>query len=835
MSRFVEIALPLPLKELFTYKIPDNSYYNDIIGKRAFVPFGKQFLTGVIVRVSNQEIDQEIKPIIEIIDEKRIFSDKMLEFTKWISDYYLCSWGEVLKAAMPPNFNLEYIKKIIIEREPTPFEVDELRMKAPKRARLLETIIKRNGDITISQLQRDLDLSNISPQIEALVQKGFISIHGEWEKQIEVKVAAAKIRIGLLDDENELTNVFDKIEKSAPKQAQILSYILIESQEGREFVPFTEILKKFKTTHSSIKALKDKGLIEIMQVTRQNENNSEINLAEDEKSILLSDEQLNVYREIYDDFNSIKYSGHLLYGVTGSGKTLIYVKLIEEILKKGQQVLYLLPEISLTPQIVDRISNFFGDKVAVLHSKMNDNERNKIFSTIQSGKYQVVLGVRSAVFAPLDNLGLIIVDEEHDASYKQNHPAPRYNAKDSAIVRAKLENIPIVLGSATPSLESVYNCEIGNLKLHTLSKRFDGAELPIVKVMDMRSEKKTKRVIKSFSEELIHKIIERLKKNEGIILFQNRRGFAPQLYCPDCGNVPMCKNCDIALTYHKKADKLVCHYCGYIIPSMQICNVCGSGEIEEIGAGTEKIEEELREILKDRGYTAKIARFDKDSTTKKDSSRRIIYGFINGDIDILVGTQMLTKGIDIGRVTLVGIINADQHLFFPDFRSNERTFQIITQVSGRAGRKGSAKGEVIIQTSNPEAYAIELSSKNDFEQFTKVELQIRKQLNYPPFCRLSKIEFSGNEFETVRNAAFDFYSLLPKNVPGLIYIGPVSPSIVRINSQYRQLLFIKSSKIKDRSNKLLEKILLDTFEKFNKKYKQNIIKVIIDIDSFQNM
>jgi primosomal protein N' (replication factor Y) len=835
MPRLVEIALPLPIKELFTYKIPEDPNYNDVVGKRVFVPFGKQYLTGVIVGFSDKEISQEIKPIIEIIDEKRIFSEKMLKLTKWISEYYYCSWGDVLKAAMPPNFNLDYVKKIKIEREPTPYELDELQMKAPKRAKMLRMILYSKGDISVQQLQKEIDIKNISPQLEALIQKGFISVIGEWEKQIEVKVAAAKVKKDILENEELLSKIFDKLEKSAPKQVQILSYLILEMQEGREYITFSEILSKFKTTQSSINALKEKGFVDILKVEKPQARSVEINLSEDEKHLQLTNEQQIVFQDILKQMQTEQYSGNLLYGVTGSGKTLVYVKLIEEAIKNGKQVLYLLPEISLTPQIVDRVRNFFGDKVAVLHSKMTDNERNKVFTQIQNGDYQIVLGVRSAVFCPFENLGLIIVDEEHDASYKQNHPAPRYNARDTAIVRAKIEECAIVLGSATPSLESWQSVKIGNLQLYQLLSRADEAKLPTIEIVDMREERKEKRLIKSFSANLIEKIQDRLNKNEGVILFQNRRGYAPQLYCPDCGNVPICKNCDIALTYHKKAEKLVCHYCGYLIPSMKICNVCGSDEITEIGAGTEKIEEELKIILEEKGLKPKIARFDRDSTSKKDSSRRIMYGFINGDIDILVGTQMLTKGIDIGRVTLVGIINADMHLFFPDFRSNERTFQIITQVSGRAGRKGNANGEVIIQTSNPQAYAIELASNSDFKKFAEVELSIRKQVNYPPFCRMSKIEFLGRDFEEVKKSAYEFSNFLPKNIRGIVYIGPVSPSIVRINSQFRQLLFIKSEKNFDKSNRILHKILSETSEKFSKLNSSNSVKVIIDIDSYQNM
>ncbi|OGU56107.1 MAG: primosomal protein N' [Ignavibacteria bacterium GWF2_33_9] len=835
MSRLVNIALPLPIKDLFTYKIPDDDYYANIIGMRVFVPFGKQYLTGVVVEFVTDEMNLEVKPIIELLDEKRLFSDTMLKFTKWISEYYFCSWGEVLKSAMPPNFNLSYIKKIQIERQPTNAELDELHMKAPKRARMLRLLMNSKGNITVTQLQKEFDIKNISPQLEALIQKGFIRIIGEMEKQIEVKVSAAKLNRAILSDEEKLNEIFNKLEKSAPKQSQILSYLILEAESGRNEIICTEITKQYKTTQSSINALKEKDLISIVKVPKPDKVDLNINLADDESNFLLNEEQEKAYNEIAEYVAQNIFSGHLLYGITGSGKTLVYVKLIQDVLNSGRRVLYLLPEISLTPQIVDRIKNFFGNNVAVLHSNMTDNERNKIFTQILNDEYQIVLGVRSAVFSQINNLGLIIVDEEHDASYKQNNPSPRYNARDAAIVRAKMENCSVLLGSATPSLESSQNVINGNLKLHQLTSRADNASLPEIQIVDMRQERKEKINIKSFSSVLLEKIIDRLNKQEGIILFQNRRGFAPQLYCPDCGNVPMCKNCDIALTYHKKADKLVCHYCGYVIPAIKICNVCGSSDVNEIGAGTEKIEEELKSILAAKGYNPSIARFDRDTTSRKNASRRIMYQFINGDIDILVGTQMLSKGIDVGRVTLVGIINADMHLFFPDFRSNERTYQILTQVSGRAGRKGNKKGEVVIQTSNPSAYAIKYAAESNFNKFLKNELNIRKSVNYPPFTRLTKIEFQSKEFEEVQKAAFDFANLLPKNVKGMVYIGPVNPSIIRINNMFRQFIYIKSNKEYDKSNGILNRVLLNTYKTYTEKSNKINVKINIDIDSYQNM
>jgi len=834
MSIYVDIALPLPLKELFTYKVPDDPMYADIIGKRALVPFGSRYLTGVIIQFNQNPKNINIKPVLEILDEKRIFSENALKLTKWVSEYYFCSWGEVLKAAMPPNYNLTSIKKIELVRSPNPLELNQLRLKAPKRAKLLQLLIEKNGISSIASFQKELDNKNLSPLLEALVQQDFIKVITEIPKQIDTKIKAIRINPNLNTESDDFSDLFRKLEKSSPKQAFIISYLLT-SDNKQEYMPLSELVSKLKTDYSTVSKLVEKKLVEIIEISKPIKYNDLSNLSENEQSITFTDQQNKIISDIKTAMANHTFSSHLIFGVTGSGKTLIYIELIKQILKQNKQVLYLLPEISLTPQIVDRVKNFFGNNVAVIHSKLSDNDRNKIYSSINNNEYDIVMGVRSAIFAPLNNLGLIIVDEEHDSSYKQDNPAPRYNARDTAIVRAKIENIPVILGSATPSCESWKNAQDSIYTFHKLTERADNVSLPVIEIVDLKEEKRKNNLIGNFSSVLIEKIIEKITKKEGVILFHNRRGFAPQLFCTDCGNVPMCVNCDIALTYHKKSNKLVCHYCGYVIPAFSICNVCGSDEIKEIGSGTERIEEELSQILKQRNITAKIQRFDKDSASSINSSRKIIYNFINGDIDILVGTQMLSKGINIPRVTLVGIINADLHLFFPDFRANERTFQLLTQVAGRAGRKSGFKGEVIIQTFHPQAYPIQYVASQEVEKFYHHEFQIRKAVNYPPFNRLSKIEFLYSDMKELDAFVKQFYALLPKIKSGIKYIGPVIPNIARINSNYREIIFFKSSKSIDKSGKILNSIISNTIEKLSNHPLINKIRINVDIDSYQNM
>ncbi len=833
MSRYIEVALPIPVNELYTYKVPDGVLAENTIGKRVLVNFNNRYLTGVSVNLCNKEIQFEVKPILEILDEEPIFSDKLFQLTKWVSQYYFASWGEVLKAAMPPNFNLTSVKKIEIIKQPTNQEISEIQSFAPKRAKLLQILLKYNGNISIQSLQKELNSKNLSPQIEALSQRGLIAIHSEIQKQTETKVKAIKIADYLLDKEEEFNSVFLEIENKSNKQAQILSLLFLEFQKGKSFLLLNEVIKGLKTTYSVIAVLTKKKIVEIFEVKKEISKKAQINLSKDESKIELTEEQNKIIKKISEYIDKHSFSSHLLYGVTGSGKTLIYIELIRKVLNQNKQVLYLLPEISLTPQIVDRIRNFFGEEVAIIHSKISDNERNQIFTAILQNKYKIVMGVRSAIFSPLKNLGLIIVDEEHEPSYKQDNPSPRYNARDTSIVRGKIENCPVILGSATPSCESWYNASLGTHQIYQLNKRADGANLPNVEIVDLREAKKEKNLKGNFSKLLIEKIIERINQKEGTILFHNRRGFAPQLFCPDCGNVPMCENCDIALTYHKKSNKLVCHYCGYVTPAPKFCNVCGSDEMQEIGAGTERIEEELKQILEEKGINARIQRYDRDSTSQKNSSRRIIYDFMNGDIDVLIGTQMLSKGIDIGRVTLVGIINADMHLFFPDFRANERTFQLLTQVSGRAGRKSNSNGLVIIQTAHPGAYPIVFSAQNNIEKFFDKEFEMRGQLNYPPFNRLSKIEMQSMNLDELTSFSKIFFANLPNNQAGFQFIGPVFPNVPRLAKYYRQFIFVKSSKKIDKSGEKLNIILHNTLQKIESTIKN--IRINIDIDSYQNM
>jgi len=843
MNNLIEVALPLPINQNFIYKIPEIESHN-IIGKRVSVPLGKRIITGVVVAKSENSTVEDVKLIIEVLDDQPIFDENLLKLAKWIADYYYSSLGEVLKSAMPPDYTIQSINKIEINRIPSDRELYEMQMRSPKRAKLLQIILQNDGKISINAIQKELDSKNIAPQLQSLEEQGFIKIITTFNKKSEKTIKALKIPSEIIDDETKLQTIFNDLEKSSPKQAQLFSFLYVEQKQGKDYVLIKNIIKESNSNETSqrfsnavIKALLDKKIIEIINIPIKIDTQRTGILHQGEINFQLNNHQQIAFDKINEPLYKQEFRTFLLKGITGSGKTLVYFHLIQSALAIGKTALYLVPEISLTPQLIDRIENFFPGKIAVLHSKLSDSERNTYFSEINKGNYPIVLGVRSAIFAPLKNLGIIIVDEEHDPSYKQEQTSPRYNARDCAIMRANIERCPVVLGSATPSIESYYNAIDGKYELLKIDERADNAVLPIIEIVDMRKKDKTKSSSSYISNELMEKIKDRIEKNEGVILFHNRRGFAQQLYCRDCGYVPMCKNCDISLTYHKANDSVVCHYCGYSEPSPKTCPVCGSSDLHTIGAGTERIEEEMVEILKAKGVVANIQRFDRDTTSSVIKQRKILQNFINGTIDILVGTQMLSKGIDIDRITLVGIINADLNLFFPDFRSYERTFQLITQVSGRAGRKKDNPGEVIIQTHNPDKEPIKYAAEYKYEDFYNYEILHRKLANYPPFTRFSKIEVQSfnqdeaeNTIEIISSLINQIISQYKINKKAIEFIGPSTPAISRIRNYYRRIIFIKDYKSLDKNGRIMRKVLNEVLKIYNEKYASNKIKLIIDVD-----
>lgn len=836
MNLFFNIALPINNDKLFTYELENGNINSDYIGCRAVVPLGKRTLTGVIVEQTSKPKDIAIKKIIEILDDEPIISKELFALSEWLSQYYLTPLGDILKLFFPPSISPHSYIKILPIKDINPTELENMKKKAPKRAKILEFIARKTNEISVRFIEQKLKIKNISTQLIALENLGFIEIHRKTSTTIKEKlIKAVKIPDEIFNDERKVREIVNSLDKTAIKQSLIFSEIYLRMRNDKKPIELHNLLKTLNCSQSSINSLLKKGYIEVNQIpiNRALLPDKDILHSKDEINLPLTDEQSYAVRTILSSFEK-ESKPILLFGVTGSGKTLIYMHLIKDILSKGKSVIYLVPEIALTPQLTDRLKNAFPAKVVVVHSRLSEGERFDAYKAIRNGDVSIVLGTRSAIFSPIKNLGLIIIDEEHDSSLKQESPPPYYHARDTAIMRAKFENAKVILGSATPSIESIYNAQIGKYNLIEIKNRADGAKLPKINVIDLIVEKKEKRLINNFSIQLIDAIIERLNRKEGIILLHNRRGYSTHLECPDCGNIPHCSHCSVTLTYHKHKNLLRCHYCGYTINAFQICNVCGYPELKKIGSGTQKIEAELEEILNKYGYTPTIKRLDLDSVTKKGTHKKALYDFALGNIDILVGTQMVSKGLDIERVTLVGIINADQQLFIPDFRANERTFQLITQTAGRAGRTSDKPGYVIIQTKHPENYTIKFAANNDYYGFYKEEISFRKELKYPPFTRFIMIEFASTDEKLVAQHIELFNKYLPAKSKYFQKLGPTSPTIFKLKNYYRRIIVIKSYKENDPSAKIIRKIIIEALEKYRTNHFNSAIRIRIDVDSYSS-
>ncbi len=835
---YFEVALPVPINKTFTYSYNSDENKN-YCGCRVIVPFGRgrmfQELSGVIVKQSlelpHNLSENKIKSIIDLIDPTPVFSEKMLKFLIWISTYYLSPIGETFKAALPSGISPRKIYTFLINPEKPISSFNNL---SPLKRKILDFIAENNSAVTLEQIELFCEIKNANNHINYLLTNDFLILKHQVEHKVKVKYQKViSISEKLLENKEELKTTLSKLDKKAIRQSQVLSYLIVQHNKQSDEIPLSEISKLFAGASAATRALIEKGILIVKEreIDRSRTFSDEDKLASRNESLLsLTDEQSICLEKINEKLNKSVFSSFLLHGITGSGKTLVYIHAIKKALSQNKTVLLLVPEISLTPQLIDRFELVFPNLITVFHSKMSDGERYDSWRSVLSGMSKIVLGTRSALFSPLPNLGLIIVDEEHDSSYKQDAHIPFYNARDAAIYRAKLEDAVIVLGSATPSIESYYNTEIGKLQLLEIKERADNAILPKIELIDMLSAKKNGQIIHGFSRFLIDKIKEKLHRKEGIILFQNKRGYSNFLECSDCGYIPQCKHCNISLTYHRTTNDLRCHYCGYVQKTSNVCEVCGKVELNRIGIGTQRAESDLLSILENEDVNAKIARLDLDTTSKKGSHRKILQSFSKGETDILLGTQIVAKGLDFDRVTLVGVINADIQLYLPDFRSSERTFQLLSQVAGRAGRSGDLRGEVLIQTYNMANYAIENAAKSNFHNFYKIELENRKNSIFPPFVRYCLIEFSSKDENKVMSAANTLYKSLHKHKSLIIY--PPSPApISKLNNYFRWQIAIKSIKSLDSSGKTLRQVLNLAFNEYNKTA-TSAVKTKVDIDSF---
>jgi primosomal protein N' (replication factor Y) len=824
LTLFADIIVPIPVRGTFTYRVPLALNAEVAIGKRAIIQFGsKKIYAGIIYRV-HQEIPENYTPkyLIGILDEQPIMIPNQFRFWEWMQEYYLCHLGEVMQAALPTVFKLNSESKIALAEGFT-FDKDQLN----ENEFLISEALSIQSKLSLTEVSSIVGFQKVLPLIKTMVEKKIVVMEEELNEKYAPKIERFMRLTTRFNDDNEMRSLMDELGKRAFKQLEIvlayLSYTRIESVNSHE-VEIKKILEKSKASHSQLKSLSEKGVFEVYDkvVSRLATYDS----IKDPSSIQFTEQQHNAYEQIKEIFQYKNVV--LLHGVTSSGKTELYIKLIQEELDKNKQVLFMLPEIALTTQIINRLRKFFGSKIGVYHSRYNVNERGEIWNKVLSfdesniNDYQIIIGPRSALFLPFRNLGLIIVDEEHDNSFKQFDPAPRYNARDAVIVLAGTYNAKVLLGSATPSYESYYNARIQKYGLVTLNERYGGIKLPEIKIVDIRDETRRKTMQSHFSKSLLDAVKTSLKDKEQVILFQNRRGFSLRIECDRCNWIPGCKNCDVSLIYHKKQNMLRCHYCGYAMAVPSECPDCHSTSIHMHGFGTEKVEEELGLILPE----AKIARLDLDTTRSRHAFQQIIEDFENAKTNVLVGTQMVTKGLDFEKVRIVGILNADNMLSYPDFRAFENSFQLMAQVSGRAGRKGK-QGIVMIQTYQPSHPILQDVVGNRYESLYERQMEIRKQFKYPPFYRLILLKLKHRDKTLLDHASTELVSEL-KNLFQNDVLGPEYPSVSRIKSLYIKHILIKFDK-KYQASKVKE-LVRNTIHQFELKPHYKSVMIHIDVD-----
>ena len=822
---YADIIFPSITENKYTYKIGDDI---PRIGSRVTVMLGKRKVTGFVSGFSETCNYKDIKPVLEVIDKNEVITEDLLELSKWMSQYYYTNWADVLRAFFPKETKIIYQKTISLKIDSLEKALSLIKVKTDGKLKVLQEIfLKKKIDGRL--LQKKVNVKNINSILNDYVELGIITIEysakgnkSKHEKTLNLSPEYSS--------RQKLESIFSNLTEK--QQEQVLCTASLSSY-GKRPVKLLKAIKEKKVTAAVISGLVKKGILVYGQeeVIRKDKEQFPLPV----KDIILNKYQQQAADEIFAGIDGGVYKSYLLYGITGSGKTQVYIEAIKKVIDRGKSAIVLVPEISLTPQLVQRFKNHFNDIVTVIHSRMSAGERYDSWRLIVEGKYKIVIGARSAIFAPLKNLGIIIVDEEHEPSYKQYDLNPKYNGRDAAIMRAIYAKAVVILGSATPSIESFYNAEIGKYKLLELPERADIASLPDIQIVSIRKDSDTlDKSASSISQMLHDKISEKLNLNQQVILLQNHRGFATYATCLNCGYVEICENCNVTLTYHRTKQHLRCHYCGFVKPISDLCPDCHTPDKDFSGIGTQKVEKEIMNLFP----SAKVLRMDLDTTSQKGSHAKILKEFSEGKADILLGTQMVAKGLDFADVTLVGVILADTGLHFPDFRSNERTFQLLTQVAGRAGRS-SLKGEVIIQTCQPEHLCFHFVKNHDYLGYYKYEIEARKKLMYPPFGRLVLIEFKGSDENEVRETAEAFKDLLSESYthklksagePFCSIMDPVSAIISKINNQFRYHILIKMYRSADPSFTMSRSVIDNAKTLFSKNYPSSKVKYSIDID-----
>ncbi len=783
-NNFADIILPVPIPRMFTYRIPKNLQPQVNLGSRVIVQFGKKkVLTGIIGKVHNKPPQAyEAKLILDILDIQPSVNPLQIRFWVWMAEYYCCHIGEVMHAALPSGLRLSSESKVQLnpnfDREESAYPLDDREIK------ILDALDK-SEEISYEDCEKILGVKTIHPILKSLVGKEAILIFEKVQEKYTPKVES-RIRLSsqIAGDKKALEAVFEALAGKPKQESILLKYLrdvpVFQKAHLNEKGVNKAVLLEEGDSESSLKTLIKNEVFESFKLV--------VNRIEEEEPqkepAILSFTQQSAFEEIKTHYETKQTV--LLHGVTGSGKTEIYIQLIREVMESGSQVLLLLPEIALTTQIVSRLKKVFGSQMGVYHSKYSDNERVEVWNGVLSGRFSFVVGVRSSIFLPFDSLGMIIVDEEHEPSYKQFDPAPRFHARDAAIMLAYFHQARTLLGSATPSFESYFNASQGKYGYVEINHRFGDASMPEYHLADLAADRKKNLLKLDTTRILREKIQEALSKQEQVLIFQNRRGYSPYIQCEDCGWTGECVQCDVSLTYHQFAEELRCHYCGYKEKVPSSCPACGSSQLATMGMGTERIEESLSLLFPE----ARLGRMDLDTTRNKFGYQRILDEFGAGNLDILVGTQMITKGLDFGRVTVVGIWDGDRILNFPDFRSGERAFQQITQVAGRAGRR-EVKGQVIIQTRNPETHLYEQVIKGDFAEFFRQEMFDRKKFYYPPYVKLVKITTRHSDLKVAEKAANSLHREMANIAVKKIVLGPEKGVIARIKNQYQFESLIK--------------------------------------------
>ncbi|MDP3680173.1 MAG: primosomal protein N' [Flavobacterium sp.] len=775
---FVEVILPLSLAKTFTYSVSEAEFHYIKIGMRLAVPFGKsKIYTALVIEIhQNKPTLYEAKEIHQILDEKPIVTEIQIAHWQWIASYYMCAIGDVYRGAMPSALLLE--SETIISQK-TDLVVDTSLLSDDEF--LVYEALQQQSSLKVQDIMAILNKKNIFPVIQKLIDKNILVLQEEIQETYKPKLVRY-VRLHPKYESNEGLSELLETLKSANKQKEIvLNYFQLSAVEKKP-ITVKKLVEAANSSSAVVKALIEKEIFEdyFLQEDRVNFTGK---IREDQLQLSLA--QQKAFEEIKESFTQKEVC--LLHGVTSSGKTEIYIKLIEEYLETGKQILYLLPEIALTTQLVGRLRTYFGNKVAVFHSKYNNNERIEVWNQVlvNSEKAQVVIGARSSLFLPFYNLGFIIVDEEHEQTFKQVDPAPRYHARDAAIVLAHSHKAKVLLGSATPSIETYFNAKSDKFGLVEISERFGNVMMPNIELVDLKDKYFRKKMTGHFSDVLIEEINIALSLGEQVILFQNRRGYSPVIECMTCGHVPQCQQCDVSLTYHKHKNQLRCHYCGYTMAKPTHCHSCSSVDLTTKGFGTEQIEQELVSIFPN----SKIGRMDQDTTRGKFGFEKIIDSFKNREMDILVGTQMLAKGLDFDNVSLVGIMNADNMLYHPDFRAFERSFQMMTQVAGRAGRS-EKQGKVVIQTYNPNHNTIQQVTNNDYLGMYKEQLYDRQIYKYPPYFRIIKLTLKQRDFDKLKEGSMWLYQVMSQNL-NMPVLGPEEPAISRIRNEYIRTIIIK--------------------------------------------